>query len=132
MASGKKIPINLSPAGDMFSTQSERDDAGREKVMDIELSEIDPFPAHPFKVRMDDDMRNMVESIRQYGVLNPALARIKEDGRYELVSGHRRKFAADLAGLATIPVIVREMSFDEAVIAMVDAIILHWQFEYKN
>ena len=121
MVKGKGIPFNLPTVDELFTTQAERDDANREKVYEVPLSEIDPFPNHPFVVRMDEDMASMVDSIKQYGVIVPTLARVKEDGRYELVSGHRRKYAAELAGLETLPVIVRDMTFDEAVIAMVDA-----------
>jgi len=121
LVKGKEIPFNLPTVDELFTTQAERDDANREKVYEVPLSEIDPFPNHPFVVRMDEDMASMVDSIKQYGVIVPTLARVKEDGRYELVSGHRRKYAAELAGLETLPVIVRDMTFDEAVIAMVDA-----------
>jgi len=106
---------------DLFTTQESRDDAQREKVQEIPLDLIDDFPGHPFHVRQDEAMESMVESVRKSGVLTPAVARPKDDGRYELVSGHRRKFAAALAGLETLPVIVREMTRDEAIIAMVDA-----------
>lgn len=121
MAKDAKIPLNLTPVDELFTTQAERDDQKREKVMDIELFEIDPFPEHPFQVRMDDTMANMVESVTKFGVLTPVVVRQKEDGRYELISGHRRRQAAELAGLNTLPAIVREMSRDEAVIAMVDS-----------
>jgi ParB family chromosome partitioning protein len=118
----RSVPeMKLPSVDDLFTTQEQRDDAKREKILDIPLSEVDEFPDHPFKVRLDDELRNMVESIKQHGVLTPALVRINEVGRYELVSGHRRKKASELAGLATLPVIVREMTRDEAVIAMVDA-----------
>lgn len=117
----KKIELNLPSADDLFSTQEERDEAKRERVMDIPLSEIDDFPDHPYPVEMDEEMQNTVESVKDYGVHTPALVRPKEDGRYELVSGHRRKFASALAGLETLPCIVRQMSFDEATIIMVDS-----------
>lgn len=94
MAKDAKIPLNLTPVDELFTTQAARDDQKREKVLDIELSEIDPFPDHPFQVRMDDAMANMVESVTKFGVLTPAVVRLKEDGRYELVSGHRRRQAA--------------------------------------
>jgi ParB family chromosome partitioning protein len=105
----------------MFTTQEERDDLLREKVVDISLSELDGFPDHPYQVRIDGEMRELVESIKEHGVLTPAIARPKEDGRYELVSGHRRKAAAELAGLATLPTIVREMDRDTAIVVMVNA-----------
>jgi len=117
----KEIKLNLPSVDDLFSTQESRDDAKREKVMDVPLSEIDDFPDHPFQVKDDDAMQNMVESVQKFGVLTPAVARQKEDGRYELVSGHRRKRACDLAGIDTLPVIVRQMSRDEAIIFMVDS-----------
>ena len=104
-----------------FTTQEERDDMQREKVIDIPLSEIDNFPDHPFQVRIDDEMRELAENIREYGVLTPAIARQKKDGRYELVSGHRRKAASELAGEKALPTIVREMDQDTAIILMADA-----------
>lgn len=121
MARGNEIPFNLPSVDDLFTSQEERDDATREKVVEISISEIDDFPDHPFHVREDQDMLDMAESVREFGVLTPATVRRKDDGRYELVSGHRRKRAAKLAGLATLPAIVRDMTHDEAVIAMVDA-----------
>jgi ParB family chromosome partitioning protein len=118
----RSVPeMTLPSVDDLFTTQEHRDDIKREKILDIPLSEVDEFPDHPFKVRLDDELRNMVESIKQYGVLTPALVRVNEVGRYELVSGHRRKKASELAGIETLPVIAREMTRDEAVIAMVDA-----------
>ena len=118
---GKEIKLNLPSVDDLFSTQESRDDARREKVMDVPLLEIDDFPNHPFQVKEDEAMRSMVESIQKFGVLTPAVARKKEDGRYELISGHRRKRACEIAGIGTLPVIVREMSRDEAIIFMVDS-----------
>ncbi len=121
MARDAKIPISLTPVDELFTTQAERDDQRREKVMEIALSELDPFPDHPFQVRMDDAMARMAESVAKFGILTPAVVRPKEDGRYELVSGHRRRQAAELAGLAALPAIVRDMTRDEAVITMVDS-----------
>ena len=115
------IKLNLPSADDLFTTQEERDDAGREKVMEIPLSEIDDFPDHPFHVRMDAEMQTMTDSVKAVGITTPAIVRVKEDGRYELVSGHRRKTACGLAGLETLPCIIRELSRDEAIIAMVDS-----------
>ncbi len=103
----------------MFTTQEERDDMLREKIVDIALTDIDPFPDHPYQVRIDEEMRELVESVKQHGVLTPAIARRTEDGRYELVSGHRRKAASELAGISTLPVIVREMDRDTAIVLMV-------------
>jgi ParB family chromosome partitioning protein len=105
----------------LFTTQEERDDLLRERVEDIPLDEIDPFPDHPFQVRFDNEMRELVENVRKYGVLTPAIARLKDDGRYELVSGHRRKMASELAGLQTLPVIVRDMDRDAAIVYMVSS-----------
>ncbi|MDR0295257.1 MAG: ParB/RepB/Spo0J family partition protein, partial [Prevotellaceae bacterium] len=117
----KELKLNLPPADDLFSTQEERDDAKREKVLDIPLSEIDAFPDHPFQVKLDESMQAMAESVKTFGIQTPAIVRQKEDGRYELVSGHRRKMACELAGLDTMPCIVRQMNRDEAIISMVDS-----------
>jgi ParB family chromosome partitioning protein len=114
------IKLNLPSADSLFSTQEERDDAKRERVIDIPLSEISDFPNHPFKVRMDAEMAEMSESVRQYGVLVPGLVRPKEGG-YEMVAGHRRKMASELAERDTIPCIVRDLTDDEATIIMVDS-----------
>ena len=121
MAKDNAIKLNLPSADDLFSTQESRDDAQREKVLDIPLSEIEDFPDHPFKVKMDEAMQAMADSVKAFGIQTPAIVRQKEDGRYELVSGHRRKMACELAGLNTMPCIVRQMSRDEAIIAMVDS-----------
>ena len=115
------VKMSLPSADDLFSTQATRDDAQREKVQEIPLALIDPFPEHPFQIREDEAMLTMAESVKAVGVLTPAVARQKEDGRYELVSGHRRKRACELAGLGTMPVIVREMTHDEAVVFMVES-----------
>ena len=121
MAKDNAIKLNLPSADDLFSTQESRDDAQREKVLDIPLSEIEDFPDHPFQVKMDESMQAMADSVKAFGIQTPAIVRQKEDGRYELVSGHRRKMACELAGLNTMPCIVRQMSRDEAIIAMVDS-----------
>lgn len=115
------IPGGTGKAAGLFTSQATRDDAQREKVQSIPLDQIDPFPEHPFHVREDEAMQTMVESVKAVGVLTPAVARQKEDGRYELVSGHRRKHACELAGLEAMPIIVREMTHDEAVIYMVES-----------
>ncbi len=117
----KELKLNLPSVDDLFSTQEERDDAQREKVMQIPLSEISGFPNHPFKVRMDEAMQEMAQSVKEYGVLVPALVRPKEGGGYEMVAGHRRKAASELAGVETIPCIVRSLTDDEATIIMVDS-----------
>ncbi|MCL2033804.1 MAG: ParB/RepB/Spo0J family partition protein [Oscillospiraceae bacterium] len=118
----KKLPaLNLPPADSLFSTQADRDDAKREKVQEIPLTEIDPFPEHPFQVKQDESMMAMAESVKAFDVQTPAIVRRKDDGRYELVSGHRRRLACELEGLDTLPCIIRDMTHDEAIIAMVDA-----------
>lgn len=114
-----KMP--LPKLDDLFTTEEERTNANLEKVIDIKISDIDDFPNHPFKVIENDDMYNMRDSIKENGVLVPALVRPKPDGRYEMVSGHRRKFASQLADKETIPCIVRNLSDDEAIIIMVDS-----------
>ncbi|MDR2043318.1 MAG: ParB/RepB/Spo0J family partition protein [Clostridium sp.] len=116
-----ELPKKQSLVAELFTTQEERDDDRREKVLDIPLAEIDDFPDHPFQVKNDEAMQSMAESVKTVGVQTPAIARQKEDGRYELISGHRRRMAATLAGLETMPLIVRGLSRDEAIIAMVDA-----------
>jgi len=115
------LPKKSSLVAELFTTQEQRDEDKREKVMDVPLSEIDDFPDHPFQVRMDESMQAMADSVKAVGIQTPAVVRPKEDGRYELVSGHRRKMACELAGLEVIPCIVREMSRDEAIISMVDS-----------
>ena len=111
----------MTPLDDLFSTQDDRAESQLEKVVTLNPAEISDFPNHPFKVKQDDDMAEMVESIKKYGVLVPALVRPKEDGGYEMVAGHRRKFAASLAGVSEIPCIVRSLTDDEATIVMVDS-----------
>lgn len=106
---------------DLFSTQEERDEAKLQKIRDIPLTEIDDFPDHPFQVREDEDMFQLVESIKERGVITPATVRQKEDGRYELVSGHRRKKACELAGFETLRCEVVELTKDEATILMVES-----------
>jgi len=118
----KKLPtFNLPTADALFTTQEQRDDDMREKVLDIPLAEIDDFTDHPFLVKMDESMQAMSDSIKTIGVQTPAVVRRKDDGRYELVSGHRRKRASELVGLESLPCIVRELTYDEAIITMVDA-----------
>lgn len=113
--------ISLNSYDDIFSTEETREDEKREKVMDMPLSELHPFPDHPFQVRDDDSMKETVDSIKEYGVLVPAIVRPRADGGYELISGHRRKHACELAGLPTMPVIVRNLDDDTATIIMVDS-----------
>ena len=111
----------LTSVDSLFTTQAERDEAKRETVVKIPLNEISDFPNHPFKVREDDSMTEMVESIKVYGVLVPGLVRPKPDGGYEMVAGHRRKMASHLAGKADMDCIVRDLTDDEAIIIMVDS-----------
>lgn len=106
---------------ELFSTQAERDDAKLERIKDIPLCELHPFKEHPFKIQDNEEMKRLIESIKKFGTITPALARPLPDGGYELISGHRRLAACQVLGMETMPVIVREMSDDEAVIAMVDA-----------
>ena len=106
---------------ELFSSQEERDDAKLERVKEIPLCELHPFKDHPFKIQNDDEMKRLIESIQKSGTLTPALARPLPEGGYELISGHRRLAACQVLGIETMPVIIREMSDDEAVIAMVDA-----------
>ena len=121
MAGRSKPDIRISSYDDLFKTEEQPQEEAAEKVQNIPISEIDDFPDHPFHIAEGDEMAEMVNSIKAHGVLTPAIVRKKEDGRYELVSGHRRKRASELAGLTTLPVIVKDMSRDEAVIFMVDA-----------
>lgn len=118
----KEIDLGLKQAYDeLFMDDAGRAELKLPKVQNIALSQIDGFEDHPFKIKDDEEMKRLVESIRDYGVLIPAIARPKQDGRYELISGHRRKAACEVLGIETLPVIVREMSREEAVIAMVDS-----------
>lgn len=116
----KKEKMYLPSIDDLFTTQKTRDEADLEKVVNIKLNDIDDFPEHPFKVIVNDELKDMAESIKEKGVLSPALVRQKDDGRYEMISGHRRKKASELANKDTIPCIVRDLT-DEATIIMVDS-----------
>lgn len=120
MAKGS-TKIRLTAYDDLFETDESRAEAGLSKIRDIPLSEIDEFPDHPFKVNLDEDMEQLVDSIRRNGVMTPATVRKKEGGRYELVSGHRRRKACELAGLDSLRCEVKELSRDEAVIIMVES-----------
>ena len=117
----KTRDLGMTPLDDLFSTDESRAESQLEKVVTLNPAEISDFPNHPFKVKQDEAMAEMVDSIRKYGVLVPALVRPKEDGSYEMVAGHRRKFAAALAELTEIPCIVRNLTDDEATIIMVDS-----------
>ena len=121
MANEKSVEMRLPSLDELFSSQEERDDAKLKRIYEIPLEEIDPFPDHPFKVQDDEDMMNLAESIRTNGILTPATVRKKEDGRYELLSGHRRLRACQIAGIPTLRCEIVEMSLDEATIFMVDA-----------
>ena len=121
MARSRETKIELTAYDDLFQTDESRVEAKLSKIRDIPLSQIDEFPDHPFKVLMDEDMEQLVESIKRNGVMTPATVRLKEDGRYELVSGHRRKKACELAGLETLKCEVKELTRDEAIIVMVES-----------
>ena len=121
MATGRKSDFTLPTFDSIFSTQEQRDDAKLAKIRDIPLNEIDDFPDHPFKVRDDEDMMQLVESIKERGVITPATVRQKENGRYELISGHRRKRASELAGFETLRCEVVDLTREEATILMVES-----------
>ena len=121
MATGRKSDFTLPTFDSIFSTQEERDEAKLAKIRDIPISEIDDFPDHPFKVRDDEDMIQLVESIKERGVITPATVRQKEDGRYELISGHRRKRASEIAGFETLRCEVVDLTREEATILMVES-----------
>jgi len=121
MARKRETEFDLPTLDDLFTTQEQRDEAKLKKIEDIPINEIDPFPDHPFKVLDDEDMFHLAESIREYGVITPATLRKKEDGRYELLSGHRRKRACEIAGLDTLRAEVVDMDRDSAIIYMVDS-----------
>lgn len=121
MARSRETKIELTAYDDLFQTEESREEEKLSKIRDIPISEIDEFPDHPFKVLMDEDMEQLVESIKRNGVMTPATVRLKEDGRYELISGHRRKKACELAGLETLKCEVKELTRDEAIIVMVES-----------
>ena len=115
------LNVSLKGADDIFSTEESRQEQQREQVQQIPIGELFPFKNHPFKVLDDESMQRTVESVEQYGVLSPLIARPRPEGGYEIISGHRRQHAAQLAGLDTLPVIVRQMDDDAAVLLMVDS-----------
>lgn len=119
--SGKKIDLGLTGYDELFMDDKGRAEAKLPRIYDIPLSEIDDFPDHPFQVRMDEDMEQLVESVKERSIITPITLRQKEDGRYELVSGHRRKKACELAGFETIKAEIRELTRDEAIILMVES-----------
>ncbi len=115
------VKINLPSLDSLFSTEEERQEAKLEKVREIPISELYPFTDHPFQVRDDEEMQKMVESVKTYGVLTPLIVRPRDEGGFEMIAGHRRKHACELAGIEKMPVIIREMDDDTAVILMVDS-----------
>ena len=121
MARNKSTEIELTAYDDLFQTDESREEAKLSKIRDIPISEIDESPDHPFKALIDEDMEQLVESIKRNGVMTPATVRLKEDGRYELISGHRRRKACELAGLETLKCEVKDLSRDEAIIIMVES-----------
>lgn len=121
MARNRETKIELTAYDDLFQTDESRAEAALSKIRDIPISDIDEFPDHPFKVLMDEDMEQLVESIKRNGVITPATVRLKDDGRYELISGHRRKKACELAGLETLKCEVKDLTRDEAIIIMVES-----------
>lgn len=121
MARNNAPKIELTAYDDLFQTDESREEAKLSKIRDIPISQIDEFPDHPFKVLIDEDMEQLVESVKRNGVMTPATVRLKEDGRYELISGHRRKKACELAGLETLKCEVKELTRDEAIIIMVES-----------
>ena len=121
MKSVQKIDLGLTGYDELFMNDAERKENKLPRIYDIPLSEIDDFPDHPFKVKLDEDMNQLVQSIKERGIITPVTLRPKEDGRYEIVSGHRRKKACELAGFDTVKAEVREMTRDEAIILMVES-----------
>ena len=121
MARSRESKIELTAYDDLFQTDESREEAKLRKIRDIPIAEIDDFPDHPFKVLMDEDMEQLVDSIKRNGIMTPATVRVKEDGRYELISGHRRKKACEFAGLNTLKCEVKELTRDEAIIIMVES-----------
>lgn len=121
MSDMQKIDLGLTGYDELFTTQAERNEAKHPKIYDIPIAEIDDFPDHPFKVKLDEDMDQLVQSVRERGIITPVILRKKEDGRYELVAGHRRKKACELAGLETVRAEIQEMTRDEAIILMVES-----------
>ena len=118
---GRKSDFTLTSLDDLFKSQEVRDEEKLSKIRDIPLSQIDDFPDHPFKVKDDEDMRQLIESIKERGIITPATVRLKDDGRYELISGHRRKRACELAGFETLRCEVVDLTKDEATILMVES-----------
>lgn len=121
MAKNSVPKMNLPSVDELFSTQEEREDTSREKIKELSLSDISEFPHHPFHIRMNEDMEKLIDSVKDFGVLAPVIVRPKASGGYEMVAGHRRMKASELAGFQSIPAIIRDLSDDEATILMVDS-----------
>ena len=121
MSSAQKIDLGLTGYDELFMSDAGRAENRLPKIYDIPLAEIDDFPDHPFKVMLDEDMDQLVQSIKERGIITPITLRQKEDGRYEIVSGHRRKKACELAGLETVKSEIKELTRDEAIILMVES-----------
>ena len=121
MSRKKDIDLDLTGFAELFMNDEGRAESRLPRIYDIPLSEIDDFPNHPFKVKMDEDMNQLVQSVKERGIITPVTLRQKEDGRYEIVSGHRRRKACDLAGLERVPAEIKELSRDEAIILMVES-----------
>ena len=117
----RNLELKLPPADSLFTTQEERDDMRREKIMDIPLAELRPFKDHPFQVTDNDELRELAKSIAEHGVVTPAIVRPSADGTYELISGHRRRAACEIASISTMPVVVRDLDDDTATVIMVDS-----------
>lgn len=118
---GNRIDLGLTGYNELFSSESSRNESRRPKIMDIPLLEIDDAPNHPFKVRIDEDMYKLVESIKENGVIEPAILRKKADGRYEIVAGHRRRKACEIAEIDTLKSVILDIGYDEAVVMMVES-----------
>ena len=112
----------LTSVDSLFTTQEERDEAKRDSILEIPISQIDDFPNHPYKIRMDDSMIRLIESVANFGVLEPCLVRPKADGRYEMIAGHRRKSASELSNRVTLRCVVQDLTDDQATIIMVDSV----------
>ena len=121
MSRKKDIDLDLTGFAELFMNDEGRAESRLPRIYDIPLSEIDDFPNHPFKVKMDEDMNQLVQSVKERGIITPVTLRQKEDGRYEIVSGHRRRKACELAGLERVPAEIKELSRDEAIILMVES-----------
>ena len=120
--STKRTEIKLTSVDDLFKTQDEREEGNREKIENIPLSDLHTFKNHPFQVNKNEELKELAKSIKENGMVTPAIARLHPDGGYELIAGHRRKAACELAGITTMPVIVRELDDDTATVIMVDSV----------